>query len=99
MKNLEAIAAVEGVDGVFIGPGDLYASYGYVGETANPKVVPLIDEAMVRIRKCGKAPGILTGVVSDAKRWLELGGLFVAVGNDSSILARESEKLLAQFKK
>ena len=99
MKNLEAIAAVEGVDGVFIGPGDLHASYGYVGETANPKVVPLIDEAMVRIRKCGKAPGILTGVVSDAKRWLELGGLFVAVGNDSSILARESEKLLAQFKK
>ena len=42
---------------------------------------------------------ILTGVVSDAKRWLELGGLFVAVGNDSSILARESEKLLAQFRK
>ena len=98
MKNLEAIAAVEGVDGVFIGPGDLHASYGYVGETANPKVVPLIDEAMVRIRKAGKAPGILTGVVLDAKRWLELGGLFVAVGNDSSILARESEKLLAQFR-
>jgi 4-hydroxy-2-oxoheptanedioate aldolase len=98
LKNLEAIAAVEGVDGVFIGPGDLHASFGYVGETAHPKVKPLIDDAIVRIRKAGKAPGILTGVVADAKHWLSLGALFVAVGNDSSILARESEKLLAQFR-
>jgi 4-hydroxy-2-oxoheptanedioate aldolase len=98
LKNLESIAAVEGVDGVFVGPGDLHASFGYVGETANPKIKPLIDDAIVRIRKAGKAPGILTGVVADAKHWLSLGAQFVAVGNDSVILARESEKLLAQFR-
>ena len=98
LENLEAIAAVEGVDGVFIGPGDLHASFGFVGETANPKVVPLIDDAIRRIRKSGKAPGILTGVEADAKRWLELGALFVAVGVDAGILARESEKLLAKFR-
>jgi 4-hydroxy-2-oxoheptanedioate aldolase len=98
LDNLEAIAAVEGVDGVFIGPGDLHASLGFAGETANAQVVPLIDEAMRRIRKAGKAPGILTGVESDAKRWLELGALFVAVGVDAGILARESEKLLAKFR-
>src|ERR1700716_3421778 len=60
LDNIEAICAVEGVDGVFIGPADLHASLGYTGEIANPKVMPLIDEAIRRIRKCGKAPGILT---------------------------------------
>ena len=98
LDNLEAIAAVDGVDGVFIGPGDLHASFGFVGETANPKVKPLIDDAIVRIRKAGKAPGILTGVEADAKHWLSLGALFVAVGTDSAVLARESEKLLAKFR-
>ena len=97
LDNLEAIAAVEGVDGVFIGPGDLHASLGYVGETSNAKVMPLIDEAIARIRKAGKAPGILTGVEEHAKRWLGLGALFVAVGTDTAILAREAEKLRAKF--
>ncbi len=98
LKNLEAIAAVEGVDGVFIGPSDLHASLGYLGETNNPKVMPIIDDALRRIRKAGKAPGILTGVEADAKRWLEVGALFVAVGADVGLLARESEKLLAKFR-
>ena len=98
LDNLERIAAVEGVDGVFVGPADLHASLGYPGETANPKVVPIIDDAIRRIRKAGKAPGILTGVEADARRWLECGGLFVAVGADVGILARETEKLAAKFK-
>ena len=98
LKNLEAIAAAEGVDGVFIGPSDLHASLGYTGESANPKVVPIIDDALRRIRKAGKAPGILTGVEADAKHWLDVGALFVAVGADVGILARESEKLLAKFR-
>ena len=98
LDNLESIAAVEGVDGVFIGPGDLHASLGFVGETANPQVKPLIDQAIGRIRAAGKAPGILTGVEADAKHWLNLGALFVAVGVDAGILARESEKLLAKFR-
>src|SRR5207248_3025527 len=98
LDNLEMIAAVEGVDGVFIGPADLHASLGYAGETANPKVVPLIDDAIRRIRKSGKAPGILSTVEADAMRWLELGGQFVAVGADVGILARETEKLAARFK-
>jgi 4-hydroxy-2-oxoheptanedioate aldolase len=98
LDNLEEIAAVDGVDGVFIGPADLHASLGYAGETANPNVKPLIDDAIHRIRKSGIAPGILTGVQADAKHWLELGCQFVAVGADVSILARESEKLAARFK-
>src|SRR3954471_18728805 len=85
LDNLEAIAAVDGVDGVFIGPADLHASLGYMGEITNPKVMPVIDEAIRRIRKAGKAPGILTPSEDNAKRQLECGALFVAVGNDIGI--------------
>jgi 4-hydroxy-2-oxoheptanedioate aldolase len=98
LDNLEKIAAVEGVDGVFIGPADLHASLGYTGETNNPKIMPVIDDAIRRIRKCGKAPGILTGVEADARRWLDCGGLFVAVGADTGVLARGTEALAAKFR-
>jgi 4-hydroxy-2-oxoheptanedioate aldolase len=98
LDNIEAICAVDGVDGVFIGPADLHASLGYTGEIANPKVKPMIDEAIRRIRKAGKAPGILTPNEADAKHWLGCGGLFVAVGADVGILARGAEALAAKFK-
>jgi 4-hydroxy-2-oxoheptanedioate aldolase len=98
VDNIEAICAVDGVDGVFIGPADLHASLGHTGEIANPKVKPLIDEAIKRIRKAGKAPGILTPNEADAKHWLGCGGLFVAVGADVGILARGAEALAAKFK-
>ena len=98
VDNIEAICAVDGVDGVFIGPADLHASLGYTGEVANPKVKPLIDEAIRRIRKAGKAPGILTPNEADARHWLQCGALFVAVGADVGILARGAEALAAKFK-
>ena len=97
LDNLEAIAAVEGVDGVFIGPADLHASLGYAGQTSHPDVKALIDDAIGRIRRSGKAAGVLTSAEGDARHWLELGCQFVAVGVDASILARESEKLRARF--
>jgi 4-hydroxy-2-oxoheptanedioate aldolase len=98
LDNIETICAVEGVDGVFIGPADLHASLGYPGEIANPKVKPLIDDAIRRIRKAGKAPGILTPNEADARHWLECGALFVAVGADVGILARGAEALAAKFR-
>jgi 4-hydroxy-2-oxoheptanedioate aldolase len=98
IDNLEAIAAVDGVDGVFIGPADLHASLGHAGETRNAEVVPIIDAAIRRIRSAGKAPGIiLTGDPADVDRWLGLGLLFVAVGSDLGILARGADALAARF--
>jgi 4-hydroxy-2-oxoheptanedioate aldolase len=99
LDSIEAICAVDGVDGVFIGPADLHASLGHTGEIANPKVKPLIDDAIRRIRKAGRAPGILTPNEDDARHWLECGALFVAVGADVGILARGAEALAAKFKK
>jgi 4-hydroxy-2-oxoheptanedioate aldolase len=98
LENIEAICAVEGIDGVFIGPADLHASLGYLGETANPAVMPLMLEAVRRIRKAGNAPGFLTGVEADARKVLEAGGLFVAVGADAGLLARGADALAAKFK-
>ena len=97
LDQLEAICAVEGVDGVFIGPADLHASMGYPGETANPAVLPLIEEAMRRIRKAGKAAGYLSPVEADCKRMLAAGTTFCAVGADIGILARGAETLRAKF--
>jgi 4-hydroxy-2-oxoheptanedioate aldolase len=97
LENLEAICAVDGVDGVFIGPADLHASLGHPGETSNPQVLPLIEEAMRRIRKTGRAPGYLSPVEADAKKMLAAGAQFVAVGADVGILARGAESLRAKF--
>jgi 4-hydroxy-2-oxoheptanedioate aldolase len=99
LDNIEAICAIAGIDGVFIGPADLHASLGHAGEVANPRVKPLIDDAIRRIRKSGKAPGILTPNEADARHWLECGALFVAVGSDVGILARGAEALAAKFNK
>jgi 4-hydroxy-2-oxoheptanedioate aldolase len=98
LDSIEAICATDGIDGVFIGPADLHASLGHAGEIAHPKVKPLIDDAIRRIRKCGKAPGILTPNEGDARHWLDCGALFVAVGADVGILARGAEALAAKFK-
>lgn len=98
LAELEKVAGVEGVDGVFIGPADLHASMGYTGETANPAVLPMIEEAMRRIVKAGKAAGYLSPVEADAKRMLAAGAQFVAVGADVGLLARGAEALCAKFK-
>src|SRR5213083_964720 len=87
LQNLEAIAAVEGVDGLFIGPSDLAADMGHLGQNAHPEVRAAIDSAIQRICRSGKAAGILAPIEADARQWLELGATFVAVGSDAGILA------------
>ena len=98
LKNLDAIAATPGVDGVFIGPADLSASMGHVGNAAHPEVQAAIEDAIARILKAGKAPGILTPDESLAQHYLSLGAVFVAVGLDTQILMKQTSALAARFK-
>jgi 4-hydroxy-2-oxoheptanedioate aldolase len=98
LDRLEAITAVDGVDGVFIGPADLAASLGHVGELGHPKVIAAIEDAIRRIRACGKPAGILTPDMAFAARCIELGTLFTAVGVDAALLARGTERLAQHFK-
>jgi 4-hydroxy-2-oxoheptanedioate aldolase len=98
LDNLEAIARVDGIDGVFIGPADLAAGLGHLGQQGHPEVQSAIQDAIRRIRACGKPAGILTPDEATARKYMEWGSLFTAVGLDAMILARESEKLAAKFR-
>ena len=98
MKNIDAIAATPGVDGVFIGPADLSASMGFVGQPNHPEVQAVIADAIARILKAGKAPGILSTTEEQARKWLAAGALFVAVGVDTILLAAAAKQLLAKYK-
>ncbi len=97
LGNLAAICAVEGVDGVFIGPADLAASMGHRGNPGHPEVQAAIEQAIATIVASGKAAGTLTGDVAAAKRYLALGARFVAVGIDVTLLAQASRKLAGEF--
>ena len=98
LANLDAIAAVEGVDGVFIGPADLSAAMGHRGNPGHPEVQAAIEDAIARIRRTGKAVGILSADEALARRYLELGCSFVAVGVDTSLLMKALQGLAGRFK-
>ena len=97
MENLDAICAVEGVDGVFLGPSDLAAAYGYLGQPGHPEVQVVIEKGIETILKHGKAPGILTPDETLASRYLSLGAKFVAVGLEARVLARGVRELRQRF--
>ena len=98
LNAIEAIAAVEGIDGIFIGPADLAASLGHPGAPGHPTVVAAVEDAIRRVRACGKPAGILTADTGFAARCIELGTTFTAVGSDAGLLARGAEALLARFR-
>ncbi len=98
IKELEAIAGVDGVDGVFIGPSDLAASLGHLGNPAHPEVQEAIHDAVKRLKKVGKPAGILTGNEEEIRRYIEWGYLFVAVGSDVGLLAKSADTLAKKFR-
>ena len=98
LDNLDAILDVEGVDGVFIGPADLSAALGHLGNPGHPDVQAVIEQAITKIVQSGKAAGILSADETLARKYIELGASFVAIGVDTTLLARTSEALLAKFR-
>lgn len=95
LENLEAICAVEGVDGVFIGPADLSADMGFPGNSGAPEVQAAIADAITRIVASGKAAGILVGGAEAGQRALAQGVSFVAVGSDVGVLRQGAMALRA----
>ena len=98
LAEIEAIASVEGVDGVFIGPSDLSASLGHLGHAGHPEVQAAIKDAVTRLTKLGVPAGILTPNQEDARRYIEWGYRFVAVGSDLGLLAKNADALATSFK-
>ncbi|MCV2869631.1 aldolase/citrate lyase family protein [Defluviimonas sp. WL0002] len=97
LDALDEIAAVEGVDGIFIGPADLAASLGHPGNPGHPEVVTAIEGAITRLKEIGKPSGILTLNEAFARRCMELGTTFTAVGVDLAVLADGVKALRARF--
>ncbi|HEY4200658.1 MAG TPA: 4-hydroxy-2-oxoheptanedioate aldolase [Devosiaceae bacterium] len=97
MTAIEAIAEVEGIDGIFIGPSDLAADMGYLGRPGEKAVQEAVEDGLRRIVATGKPAGILTGDTALAAGYLELGATFVAVGTDVTLFANALSGLAKKF--
>lgn len=98
LDQIEAIAKVDGVDGVFIGPSDLAASLGHLGNPQHADVQAAMKNAVERLTAVGKPAGILTGNEDEVRRYIDWGYLFVAVGSDVGLLAKNADALAKKFK-
>jgi len=96
LQNLDAICAVEGVDGVFIGPADLAASMGYAHDLDHPDVQAAIDEALRTIAASGKIAGALTFDADRAKHYEAQGARMIAVASDVAVLAGALRGVISQ---
>jgi 4-hydroxy-2-oxoheptanedioate aldolase len=99
MENLSAIAAVDGIDGVFFGPSDLSASMGLLGKPGDASVRDAICRGIGKVRDAGKAAGVLAPDPGIAAEYLAAGATFVAVGTDTGLLSRAAADLAAAYKK
>jgi 4-hydroxy-2-oxoheptanedioate aldolase len=93
---LDDILAVDGVDGIFIGPSDLAADMGYIGEPGHPDVQATITDCLSKIGASGKAAGILAPDLNLAQRYIDLGATFVAIGVDVTLFAKSMRDLAAR---
>ncbi|CAN5475671.1 4-hydroxy-2-oxoheptanedioate aldolase [soil metagenome] len=98
IRNLESIAVTEGVDGVFIGPGDLAADMGYAGNSGAPQVREVVRDAIKRVIACGKAAGTMSMNEVFAREYLDAGVTFISVGFDASLLVKSSEAAIRIFR-
>jgi 4-hydroxy-2-oxoheptanedioate aldolase len=97
VANVEEILAVDGVDGIFIGPSDLAASMGLLGQQEHPEVRAAVEHCIDAARQAGKPAGVNAFVEATARHYIERGARFVLVGADVAILARSSEELASRF--
>jgi len=98
VENIDAIAATPGVDGVFVGPADLSASLGHLGDQLHPVVQDTIGRVLAACQKAGKPAGYLTGNEAESKKWLDAGFRFVAVGTDNGVLVKAVDELRDRFR-
>ncbi|WP_442864136.1 HpcH/HpaI aldolase family protein [Arthrobacter sp. ATA002] len=97
VDNVAAIAAVDGVDGLFIGPSDLAASMGHLGRQDHPEVVAAVEHCIREIKAAGKFAGVNAFAEATARRYIGAGVDFILVGADVALLARGSEALTAKY--
>lgn len=98
IENLEEICQVHGVDGLFIGPADLAASYGYIGDTDHPEIEQIIQDALSTIRKSNKTAGILALKEQEVQSYMEQGANFIGIGVDLMMFATQVRGTIAKYR-
>lgn len=98
LDNLADIAAVEGVDGVFIGPSDLSASMGHIGNPEHPEVVEAISRAIETIRGAARHAGLLCLEPERVEQYVGLGASFIGVGVDTLLLSKGARDLVRHYR-
>ncbi len=93
MQAAKEIAALDGVDSLFVGPSDLAAALGHLGNPSHPEVQDAIAKVFSDTKSCGKASGILAPVEADARRYIEMGATFVGVGSDLGVFKAATQAL------
>lgn len=96
LANLEAIAAVDGVDALFIGPSDLAAALGHLGDFRHPEVQDAIYDALARAHRCAKPMGILMPDPVLSSAYLRGGFDYVALATDIGLLRSATQAVLQQ---
>jgi len=91
------IAAVDGIDGIFIGPADLSAAFGHLGNANHPQAQAAIAQVFDAAKAAGKPIGILAPVEADARRYIEMGARFIAVGSDLGLFRNATQALRDKF--
>jgi 4-hydroxy-2-oxoheptanedioate aldolase len=99
LANVDEIAAVEGVDVLFVGPLDLSVSLGVPGQFDHASVQRALAKVVEACRKAKKAPGILVASEGQLKRVRELGFTFVAIGSDGAAVVKEMRALVGMLGK
>ncbi len=99
LRDIDAISSVDGVDAVFVGPSDLSAALGHMGDSNHPEVQEAIRKIFAGAKANGKASGILAPVEADARRYLEMGATLVAVGSDLGLFRAATQALCDRFRK
>jgi 2-dehydro-3-deoxyglucarate aldolase len=94
---IDEILAVEGIDAVFVGPSDLAATYGHLGNAAHPEVQQAIAHVFERAQAAGKPSGILAPVQADAERYISMGCRVVAVCADMGLLKGAAQAVQKHF--
>jgi 2-keto-3-deoxy-L-rhamnonate aldolase RhmA len=86
VENIEDIVSVEGVDVSYIGPADLSASHGHLGNQSHPDVQKAIDRVFEATKAAGKATGVHMGSGKTIKDRMDKGYNFITIGNDLDYL-------------
>lgn len=97
VENAAEIAALDGVDSLFVGPSDLAASMGHLGNQTHPDVVEAVSHTFEVVRAAGKHVGVNAFNQEQARTYLDAGASFVAVGADVQLLAGAARSLAADF--